>query len=204
MSQVFRVPSGGGSESAGRRRGGRARRRADDDSEIESGTTFVTGFVCSACKERDPTSSRIFTGPRAIQSAHGHIGGSRTCRQAGAQLLEVNIPFGSRDTMVGGSGAAAAPRRRENQEEADAAIVRRLRAMHGALTKIVAWTNNEVQCISHEIFAKPAYNAIWICDVSHLVNYCKYEVYAKMIRNFEMMGFREKNHKSHVAKPNFA
>ena len=48
----------------------------------------------------------IYTGTGAMHSAFGHIGGSRRCREANMGISEVRIPFGSRDTMVGGSGAA--------------------------------------------------------------------------------------------------
>ena len=103
-----------------------------------------------------------------MQSAHGHMGGSRPCREAGAELLEVYIPFGSRDTMVGGSGAAAAPRRRDNQAELDAAIVRRLHAMHGAFINVVPSTDNEFQHISHQASANNLNNTISICEVLYV------------------------------------
>ena len=70
---------------------------------------FVSGYICKNCQQISPTQVQIFTGNRALQSAFGHIGGSRQCRAAKLGLQEIRIPFGARDAAVGGSGAAAGP-----------------------------------------------------------------------------------------------
>ena len=67
---------------------------------------YVTGFICRFCQQQQPSAVKIFTGDRGLQSAFGHIGGSRRCREANLGVREVRIPFGTRDAMVGGSGAA--------------------------------------------------------------------------------------------------
>lgn len=71
-----------------------------------AGNYFVPGYICKNCQKKRPTHVQIFTGAKALQSAFGHIGGSRDCRLAKLGLQEIRVPFGTRDAAVGGSGAA--------------------------------------------------------------------------------------------------
>ena len=71
---------------------------------------FVSGYICKNCQQTRPTQVQIFAGDKALQSAFGHIGGSRLCRLAKLGLEVIRIPFGARDPAVGGSGAAGPAR----------------------------------------------------------------------------------------------